>query len=140
MFKVNNRNTRTRCEICSKLTIKTPERHHWRRSGVFIVNFEHAIAGWVALCLWKRKLFIIKTGEPVLKMERMKIQRYELYKNYHTLLTSQFLLQASCYQCRDIICINWIISVSSYLNSDVLSRSTKTSSTLFYQTWVVWKN
>ena len=24
-FKVNNRNTKTRCEICSKLTIKTPE-------------------------------------------------------------------------------------------------------------------
>ena len=24
MFKVNKRNTRTRCEICSKLTIKTP--------------------------------------------------------------------------------------------------------------------
>ena len=41
LFKVNNRNTRTRCEICSKLTINTPERRHWRRSGVFIVNFEH---------------------------------------------------------------------------------------------------
>ena len=41
LLKVNNRNTRTRCEICSKLIIKTPERHHWRRSGVFIVNFEH---------------------------------------------------------------------------------------------------
>ena len=26
MFKFNNRNARTRCEICSKLTIKTPER------------------------------------------------------------------------------------------------------------------
>ena len=26
LFKVNNSNTRTRCEICSKLTIKTPER------------------------------------------------------------------------------------------------------------------
>ena len=26
MFKVNNRNTRARCEICSKLTIKIPER------------------------------------------------------------------------------------------------------------------
>ena len=25
MFKVNNRNNRTRCETCSKLTIKTPE-------------------------------------------------------------------------------------------------------------------
>ena len=62
MFKVNNRNTRTICEICSKLTIKTPERRQmellvktvngwksltiykkssiWHRSGVFIVNFE----------------------------------------------------------------------------------------------------
>ena len=25
----------------SKLTIKTPERGHWRRSGVFIVNFDY---------------------------------------------------------------------------------------------------
>ena len=41
LLKVNNRNTRTRCEICSKLTINTPERRYWRRSGVFIVNFEH---------------------------------------------------------------------------------------------------
>ena len=41
MFKVNNRNTRLRCEICLKLTIKTPERSHWHRSGVFIINFEH---------------------------------------------------------------------------------------------------
>ena len=41
MFEVNNRNTRARCEICSKLTIKTPERCHWHRSGVFIVNFEY---------------------------------------------------------------------------------------------------
>ena len=28
-------------KICSKLTINTPERYKWRRSGVFIVNFEH---------------------------------------------------------------------------------------------------
>ena len=41
LFKVNNRNTRTRCEICPKLTIKTPERRHWNRSGFFIGNFEH---------------------------------------------------------------------------------------------------
>ena len=30
-----------RSEICSKLTIKPPKRHHWRRFGSFIVNFEH---------------------------------------------------------------------------------------------------
>ena len=41
MFKVNNRNTRARSEICSKLTIKIPERRQGRRSGIFIVNFEH---------------------------------------------------------------------------------------------------
>ena len=42
LLKVTNKNTRTRCEICSKLTIKTPpERGQGCRSGVFIVNFEH---------------------------------------------------------------------------------------------------
>ena len=30
-----------RCEICSKLTIKIPERRH--RSGVFIFSFEHIL-------------------------------------------------------------------------------------------------
>ena len=40
MFKVNNRITRTSCQICLclKLTIKTPER---RSFGVFVVNFKH---------------------------------------------------------------------------------------------------
>ena len=59
MFKVNNGNPRTRCETCSNLTIKTAERRHWRRSGVFInltfstpcysvsiVNFEQVNASW----------------------------------------------------------------------------------------------
>ena len=41
LLKANNRNTRTRCETCSKLTMKTPERRQWRRSDVFVVNFEH---------------------------------------------------------------------------------------------------
>ena len=40
LLKVNNRNTRTRCEICSKLTIKTPERRH---------NFKHVNADWEIL-------------------------------------------------------------------------------------------
>ena len=43
LLKVNNRNTRTRCEICSKITIKIPERRQWRHSGIFIVNFEHVV-------------------------------------------------------------------------------------------------
>ena len=48
MFKVNYRNTRTGCEIWSKLTIKTPERHYFTPfSSVFTVNFEQVNAGWV---------------------------------------------------------------------------------------------
>ena len=47
-FKVNNRNIRKKCEICSKLTIKTPKQHQWRLSkvsfnGVFLVNFEYIL-------------------------------------------------------------------------------------------------
>ena len=41
LLKFNNRNTRTRSEICSKLTITAPERRHFRLSDVFVVNFEH---------------------------------------------------------------------------------------------------
>ena len=39
MFKIDNRNTRTRCEICSKLTIRTVRLLN-------IVNFEQVNAGW----------------------------------------------------------------------------------------------
>ena len=41
LFKVDKRNTNTRCEICSKLRTKTPEWRQWRSSGVFILNSEH---------------------------------------------------------------------------------------------------
>ena len=40
LVQVNNDNTRTMCEICSNLTIKSPERRYWRRSGVFNINFQ----------------------------------------------------------------------------------------------------
>ena len=39
LFQAHNGNTRTMCEICLKLTIKTPEQRR-RRSGVFIVKCE----------------------------------------------------------------------------------------------------
>ena len=76
LLKVGNRNTRTRCEICSKLTIMTPERCFLEplfnkvadlkiynsikrrfqrrcRSCIFIVNFEH-ISGLVLVFLLLR--------------------------------------------------------------------------------------
>ena len=62
VFKVNNRTTRKRCEICSSLTIKTPERRQWCRvwvskcylwtyftpfSSFSILDFEQVIVRWV---------------------------------------------------------------------------------------------
>ena len=61
-LKVNNRNTRTRCEICSKLTIKIPERRQWPYftlcSSVSIVNFEQVNAGCVASIAQKEIKFL----------------------------------------------------------------------------------
>ena len=49
MFKINNENTRTRCEICSKLTIKKPERRPLNIftpcSSVSIVNLKQLNTG-----------------------------------------------------------------------------------------------
>ena len=47
MFKVNNRNTTSRC---SNLTVKTPKRRQLCRSCISIVNFEY-ISHLVFLCV-----------------------------------------------------------------------------------------
>ena len=67
MFKVNNRKTRTRYEICSKLTIKTPEQCQWHCSGVSIVNFEQVNARWIGSKKVQKKfsseLWIVKLNQ-----------------------------------------------------------------------------
>ena len=64
LLKFNNKNTQTRCEICSKLTIKMPERHqltslrflcckvytHFTTCLVFVL-LEHATICWTAVFL-----------------------------------------------------------------------------------------
>ena len=51
LLKVNSRNTRTRCDICSNLTIKTffflkLRTYFTPCSSISVDNFEHVIAGW----------------------------------------------------------------------------------------------
>ena len=45
LFKINDRKSRKSCEICSKLTIKTPERRQGRRFGVLLLtlNIFHTV-------------------------------------------------------------------------------------------------
>ena len=72
MFKVNNRNTRTRCGMCSNLTIKTPERRQWHRSVVFIVNFEHIshlVLVFQLLTLSRQMLAGLNISEPEAHIE-----------------------------------------------------------------------
>ena len=74
MFKVNNRNTRTRCERCTKLIIKTPERRHWRLycCGLFslwyvsIVNFGQVNADWESSHVMRQRFKDLRDCEGVL--------------------------------------------------------------------------
>ena len=62
LLKVNKRNTRTRCETCSKLTIRISERRQTSYftlySSVSTVNFEHVIDDWViyAFACWEENI------------------------------------------------------------------------------------
>ena len=47
LLKFNNRNTRTRCEICSKLTIKIPFHKHFSHLLLVFLLLEQVNAGWV---------------------------------------------------------------------------------------------
>ena len=96
LLKVNNRNTGTRCEICSKLTIKILERRQRRRPGIFIVNFEHishlvlvflllTFAGWVRVkvtsCRYENIYFkfnvnVMKFGEQYQSLSYVWITNY----------------------------------------------------------------
>ena len=59
LFKVSYGNSRKRCEICSELVIKTPERRYWRRSGVFIEHISQLFPLFLLLTLNEKML----TGE-----------------------------------------------------------------------------
>ena len=52
MFKDNNRNTKTKCGICSKLTIKTPERRTQQKQQMSNIHL------WRHLCkmIWSSSL------------------------------------------------------------------------------------
>ena len=54
MFKVNSRNTRSMCEIYSKLIIKIAQLCHWRRPSVFIVNFNRFYTLFWCSYFWLR--------------------------------------------------------------------------------------
>ena len=84
MFKFNNRNTRTRCEICSKSIIKTPER----RSGIFNVDFEHV--SHLVLVFLLLTLSVFATGMLIILTMKTFSWRFDFYNSGNpSLLTMQ---------------------------------------------------
>ena len=81
LLKVNNRNTRKRCEICSKLTIKTPEQRQWRRCGVFVVNFEH-ISYLVPVFLLSTLNMQLPAGVRCTFRVPKRVKSLRLYRNF----------------------------------------------------------
>ena len=65
LFKFNNRNTRKRCELCSKLAIKISERRHLRNLHLFsifsIIDFEQVVVSREANV--RKKLQIININK-----------------------------------------------------------------------------
>ena len=58
IFKINNKNARKKRKICSKLTIKTLERHHWLRFGDFIVSFKYSLHIFLVFLLWTLNMYL----------------------------------------------------------------------------------
>ena len=80
MFKVNNRNTRIRCKICSKLTIKIIERRIIPERHVVLVSLLLTLKKISRLCSPQPKIFVkfgllrIETNsEKVKKINKQKI-------------------------------------------------------------------
>ena len=64
LLNFHKRNTRKLFDLCSKLTIKTPEPIYWRRFGVFFINFEHIsllFLMFLLLALSRQIFAVIKT-------------------------------------------------------------------------------
>ena len=60
ILKVNNRNTRTRCEICSKLTIKVPERRRLESDNASSIC--HNIEQWDTNLSFKVEANVVLTS------------------------------------------------------------------------------
>ena len=94
------------CEICSKLTIKTKERRHWRSSAFFIVTLNRfQTLSWCVHCwFWTSKY---RQGKPIkvdatprilvkLSVEEFVLQS-NLYKTTTFGTTQKWLSWASCH-------------------------------------------
>ena len=97
LLQDNNRNTRKRCETCSKLIMKTLKRRQWRCSGVFNVNCDHIphlfllfqFLIWACIVSWICKWDINSQLKSFCISHRWTLGKHVLhgihYEKYHSL-------------------------------------------------------
>ena len=83
LFKVSNKNARKWCEICLKLTIKTPKRRHWHLFGVFVVNFEPISHLFYCLHCWLEHISVRWEDcfKDLQKLDCRSLKSFKLQKN-----------------------------------------------------------
>ena len=94
LFKVNKRNSGKGFEICSKLTTKTPERRHWRCSGVFIVKCEHISHIFLVFLLLNLKKKMLAGTYAITFLVPQSIQeKLTMKKNFSSLIARHLAFQ-----------------------------------------------
>ena len=118
ILKGNNKKTRTRCEICSKLTKKTPERRQaslwclycllWTYftpcSDVCIVNFEQVNAVWVSLS--SKTCTELNFNVLCLRSTSNTLRKLNGPSKHWRRLASQYVQQCALGQ--RVICMVWV--------------------------------
>ena len=85
LLKGNDRNSREGYNICFKLIIKASKRRQWRRSGVFILNFEYISVIFLVFLLLN-----------------LNKQMFFFYTNIYILSGKNYNHQVYTYKCCDI--------------------------------------
>ena len=88
LLKFNNRNPRKWCGKCPKLTVKYLELYHWRRSCVFIANFEYIsyiIFQYIYFICWDLQIRFLFIKSVLLFFHRPIIRSFSHFKRIVTI-------------------------------------------------------
>ena len=107
LLKVKNRNTRKRCEICSRLTAKKPEWRYWPFSGVLIVNFWHVSQPFLVFLLltlnkagcghWVKQQIQLVLKQAKTRLNCLQTNLWNFQSNYRNLTSTPFLYKMVCH-------------------------------------------
>ena len=94
LFKVNNSNTRSRCEIYSKVTITTPEQCEWPIFVQWVIIIFHLVSSWHSKAFKRNKknifwyTIIYTMTQWILKFGLTKNTKIQIFWKWNTISSS----------------------------------------------------